>query len=348
MEKIKQFKYIIIIVSALILIYAPIKISNNTQAYAKILHAKEFIVIKGSNGQIISHLVNNFTGIVENVKTIQVDREDFASFNLTISNSIIFKGDTIAVFSSSHTNFIIEEVKGAMLEQEQFLISQLSGEKETIINEQEKIYEISKINFSTQRPIFERKSELYNNELISEEEFDLERNLLERFSLEVEREFQKLQILKTGVKIEDILVTKERINNLKRQCEILENRVSDYKIVAPFDGTISGSNSLDTLFILSEINSYVALIPIEIDKSNSISINLDIIFPESDSLNSIKIQSQGPQIKSINGIKYVVYKSLFKADNIFVNNIYECSIIGEETTILDILINKIISIFQLS
>ncbi len=348
MEYIKQYKSIIILVFALIIILAPIKIPNNTQAYAKVLPAKEFVVIKGSNGQIISHLVNNFTGIVEKVKTIQVDREDFASFNLTNSNYYVSKGDTIAIFSSSHTNFIIEEIKGAMLEQEQFLQSQLSGEKETIINEQEKIYEISKINYTNQIPISERKFDMYNNDLISEEDYDLARNLLERFSLEVEREFQKLQVLKTGVKDEDIIVTKERINNFKRQGEILANRVSDYKIIAPFDGTISGSNSLDTLFTLSEINSYVALIPIEVEKSNSISINLGIDFQKSDSLNSINIQSQVPKIKTINGKKYVVYKSLFKTDKIFVNNIYECSIIGEETTILDILIKKINSIFQFS
>ena len=344
MENIKKFKSLIIFAFILILVFAPVKIPNNTPAYAKILPAKEFVVIKGSNGQIISHLVNNFSGIVENVKTIQVDREDFASFNLINSTSNVLKGDTIAIFSSSHTNFIIEEVIGAKLEQEQVLESQLSGEKETIINEQEKIHEISKINYANQKPIFKRKSDMYSNELISEEEFDIERNLLDRYKLEVEREFQKLQVLKTGVKDEDIIVTKERIKNLKNQSEILAKRVSDYKIIAPFDGTIFGSNSLDTLFTVCEINSYVALIPIEVEKSNYISINLDVQFQESDSLDNIKIQSQVPQIKSINGKKYVVYKSLFKARNIFANNIYECSIICEETTILEILIEKINSI----
>ncbi|MCK5457063.1 MAG: hypothetical protein KAI45_08040, partial [Melioribacteraceae bacterium] len=159
------------------------------------------------------------------------DREDFASFNLIISNSNVLKGDTVAIFSSSHTNFIIEEVKGAMLEHEQFLESQLTGEKESIITEQEKIYEISKIKYSNQKPISERKFEMFHNELISEEEYDLARNLLEGLKLEVEREFQKLLVLKTGVKTEDIQVTKERINNLNNQSEILANRVSDYKII---------------------------------------------------------------------------------------------------------------------
>ncbi len=346
MENVKKNIWLIILLIGLLVILLPVKIPNNTPAYAKILPAKEFVVIKGSNGQIISHLVNNYTGIVENVKTIQVDREDFASFTLTNQNSLVSKGDTIAIFSSSHTDFIIEAVKGEMLEQEQFLESQLSGEKEAIINEQEKIYEISKINYSNQKPISERKYDLYHNDLISEEDYDLAVNKLQRLKLEEEREFQKLQVLKTGVKNEDIVVTKEKISNLKKQSLILNKRISDYNIVAPFNGTISGSNSLDTLFIISKKNSYVALIPIEVEKSNSISINLGINFQDSDSLNGIKVLSQAPQIKTINGKKYIIYKSLFKTEKTFINNIYECSIIGEEITILDILINKINSMFN--
>jgi len=348
MENIKKNIWILILLFGLLVIFIPIKIPNRIPVYAKILPAQEFVTIKGSNGQIISHLINNFTGIVENVRTIQVDREDFASFNLTISNPNVLKGDTIAIFSSSHTNFIIEEVKGALLEQEQFLKSQLSGEKEEIINEQEKIYEISKINYANQKPIFERKSEMYNNKLISEEEFDLERNLLERFGLEVEREFHKLQVLKTGVKIEDIIVTKERIKNLKNQGEILENRVSDYKILAPFDGTISGSNSLDTLFTLSETNSYVVLIPIKIDMQNLIKMGQDIIFQDSNSLYNLKIKTQAPQVKLINGEKYVIYKSYFKSDKNLLNGIFKCSIVGDDSTILDIILEKFHTIFDFS
>jgi len=348
MESIKKNIWILILLFGLLVVFIPIKIPNNIPVYAKILPAKEFITIKGSNGQIISHLVNNFTGIVENVKTIQVDREDFASFNLTITNPNVLKGDTIAIFSSSHTNFIIEEVKGAMLEQEQFLESQLTGEKESIINEQEKIYEISKVNYSNQKPISERKFDMYNNELISEEEYDLAKNLLERLKLEEEREFQKLQVLKTGVKKEDITVTKERINNLKNQAEILANRVSDYKIIAPFDGTILGSNSLDTLFTLSEINSYVVLIPIKIDISNSIQIGQKLNFPDSESLTDVIIKAQDSQIKLINGEKFVIYKSYFQTDNNLLNGIFECSIVGEEKTVFDILLEKFYSIFNFS
>lgn len=348
MDKIKRYNTLIIFVVALVIVFAPIKFSNNIPAYAKVLPSKEFVTIKGSNGQIISHLVNNYTGIVENIKTIQVDREDFASFSLTISNSNVLKGDTLAVFSSSHTDFIIEEVKGEILEQEQYLESQLSGEKESIINEQEKIYEISKINYSNQKPISERKYELYSNELISEEEYDLAKNLLARFKLEEEREFQKLEALKTGVKNEDIIVTKERISNLKRQGEILENRNSDYNIIAPFDGIIYGSNSLDTLFTLSENKSYVILIPIKIDDASSISIGQLINFNDSDSLPNIKIEMQDSQIKSINGERYVIYKSYFTTDKVLFNGIFECSIVGEESTILDIIIDKFYSIFNFS
>lgn len=348
MEKNKKNIWIIILIFALFIIFIPIKIPNNIPAYAKILHEKEFVIIKGSNGQIISHLVNNFTGVVEDVRTIQVDREDFASFSLNISNSIVSMGDTIAVFTSSHTNFIMEEVKGEILEQEQFLEVQLSGEKPSVITEQEKIYEISKIEFLNQKKIFDRKAVLYKNELISEEEFEIEENILNSLKLAEEKEFNKLLTYKTGVKSEEILVTKERISFLKKQDEILENRISDYNIVAPFDGMVFGSSSLDTIFTVSKKNSYVALIPINIDISNNIQIKQSISFPNTDSLNNITIHTKDQQIKSINGEKYIIYRSKFETDKNLFNGIYECSIISEEITLLDILINKFNSIFKFS
>jgi hypothetical protein len=348
MEKIKKNIWIIILILALFIIFIPIKIPNNFPTYAKILPEKEFVVIKGSNGQIISHLVNNFTGVVEDVRTIQVDREDFASFSLNISNSSVAMGDTIAVFTSSHTNFIMEEVKGEILEQEQFLEVQLAGEKPSVITEQEKNHEISKLEFLNQQKIFDRKEELYKNELISEEEFEIAKNILNSLKLAEEKEFNKLLSYKTGVKSEEILVTKERISFLKKQDEILENRISDYNIVAPFDGMVFGSSSLDTIFTVAKRNSYVALIPININISNNIQIKQSISFPITDSLKNITIQTKDRQIKSINGEKYIIYRSKFETDkNLFIG-IYECSIISEEITLLEILINKFNSIFKFS
>ncbi|MCF6270535.1 MAG: hypothetical protein L3J41_12545 [Melioribacteraceae bacterium] len=178
---------------------------------------------------------------MENVKTIQVDREDFASLSVNVSDSNVLKGDTIAIFSSSHTNFIIEE--------------------------------------------------------------------------------------KTGAKAEDVFLTKEKIKSLKKQKEVLEKRISDYKIVAPFDGTTFGLNSLDTLFTISKSNSYVVLIPINVDISNSIKIGQSINFPDSDSLYNIKIETRDPQSKMIIGQNYFIYKSYFQTTNkkLF-SGIYECTI----------------------
>jgi len=177
MENIKKYKFLLIFMCFFGIVLIPIKISNNINAFVKILPAKELIATKGSNGQIINHLVNNFTGIVEDVKTIQVDREDFAKLKLINENSNVEKGDTVAIFNSSHTNFIIEEIKDEISEYEKLLNSQLSGEKSSIIFAQEKIYEMSKITYANQEAIFNRITSLYNSQLISVEEYDLAKNL---------------------------------------------------------------------------------------------------------------------------------------------------------------------------
>lgn len=345
MENINKYKWILILVFAFLVIFVPVKIPNNISTYAKIIPSKQLVTTVGTNGQIITHLVNNFTGITEAVYTIQVDREDFASLKLQTTNSTISKGDTIATFSSSHTNFLIEELEGEILIQEKLLDAQITGKKESIIVEQEKVYEISKVRYLNQENIYERKSSMFKNNLISLEEFDEIKNSMVEYKLETEREFQKLITLKTGKKAETILATKEKIISLKKQKKILINRVSDYNIVAPFDGSVLGSNSLDTLFTISEINSYVAVIPVLFEKSISVKLEQSVIFLNLDSLQSIKLLKQEPQIRSINGKNHIIYKSQFKTDKKMLNNMYECSIIGEEKTIINIIKERFYSIF---
>jgi len=329
------------------IVLIPIKISNNINAFVKILPAKELIATKGSNGQIINHLVNNFTGIVEDVKTIQVDREDFAKLKLINENSNVEKGDTVAIFNSSHTNFIIEEIKDEISEYEKLLNSQLSGEKSSIIFAQEKIYEMSKITYANQEAIFNRITSLYNSQLISVEEYDLAKNLLAKLKLDEEKEYQNLLTLKNGLKAEDISITRNKINSLNKQMEILQNRVSDYNICSPFDGFVSGISSLDTLFIISKSNNYVALIPIELEKYNLVNVGQNITFYAAGTEINVQIQTVDSKIQLINGKKYVVFKSKFITEKPLFNSIYKCSIILEEKTILTILINKINSTFNI-
>ena len=329
------------------IVLIPIKISNNINAFVKILPAKELIATKGSNGQIINHLVNNFTGIVEDVKTIQVDREDFAKLKLINENSNVEKGDTVAIFNSSHTNFIIEEIKDEISEYEKLLNSQLSSEKSSIIFAQEKIYEMSKITYANQEAIFNRITSLYNSQLISVEEYDLAKNLLAKLKLDEEKEYQNLLTLKNGLKAEDISITRNKINSLNKQMEILQNRVSDYNICSPFDGFVSGISSLDTLFIISKSNNYVALIPIELEKYNLVNVGQNITFYAAGTEINVQIQTVDSKIQLINGKKYVVFKSKFITEKPLFNSIYKCSIILEEKTILTILINKINSTFNI-
>lgn len=347
MENIKKYKWLIILICLIILILIPIKVSNNINSYAKVMPLKELVAIKGSNGQIITHLINNYTGLIEEVKTIQVDREDFANFKLVNENKDVLKDEQIAIFTSSHTQYLIEEVKGELLAQEKLLDSQLSGEKESVISEQEKIFEISKMDYLNQKKIFERKSVLFKNELISQEEFDVEKNLLDIKKLKQEKELQSLISLKTGVKTEDIQVTKEKIKLLKNQTQILQNRISSYNILAPFDGEIVGSSSLDTLFTVSIKDKYAIIIPVEVEKLSKIKLGQTINFLDHSHIEGAKIQKLDTQLKFISGKNYIVCRSQLTTNQNILDIVYPCSIISEQITIRDFAIEKFRYIFNI-
>ncbi len=336
-----------ILVISLILLSLPIKISNEIHTFLKILPAQQFVAIKGSNGQIITHLINNVTGIVEKLETIQVDREDFASLKVNIDNPNIALGDTLATFYSSHTDLILEEMKGEILRQQKLLNSQLSGEKSSIISEQEKIYEIAKTKVINQKKIYNRKSELFNKKLISQEEFDDVKDLLNIVKLEEEKEYQKLLTFKTGSRQEDIQLTKETISNIKKQKNVIEKRINNYHIIAPFNGKILGSYSLDTLFILSDVNLYVAIIPVDIEESSEIINDNKISFIDLGKEYDIAINNMEPESKIINGKNFAIFKAEFKTDKILHNNLFECSIDREKKSLFNILKDNFINIFNL-
>lgn len=346
MEYVKKYKWLLILVCCVVIILLPIKFSNHIKTYAKIIPSEKLVAIKGSNGQIITHLINNFTGIVEDIKTIQVDREDFATFKVLNKTQKVAKNETLAIFSSSHTQYLYEEILGEILELEKLLNAQISGEKESIISEQQKIYEISKIDYLNQQKIYERKAKLFESELISQEEYDQEKNLVERLKLAQEKEQQTLITLKTGVKKEDVLVTKERIKLLKNQATILGKRIENYNIVSPFDGDIVGSSSIDTLFTISKNGDYVAIIPIEIEKLSKIQINQNVVIDELQNHYSLKIDKIDSHLKFINGKNYIIARSYITTDNKLFDRIYSCYIVTDEVTIKDLLIEKLKSIFS--
>ena len=79
-----------------------------------------------------------------------------------------------------------------------------------------------------------------------------------------------------------------------------------------------------------------------------VKIGQNINLQDADSLYNVIIEMRDSQIKMINGEKYVIYKSHFQTDKKLLKGIFECTIVGDESTIFDIILDKFYSIFNFS
>lgn len=273
-KKFKKYFGIIVLCSVLgLLIFGPFKIPYSLKVYGKICPSKQWILEKGDNGQLIQKIINYETGLIENYCVIQFDRGEtgeFVFYSDVISINKIDKDDTIAVISSSELNERLIELKGELELAKANLTASRVGEKESIIQEYQNRLEQAKAEHEEQQNIWERIQKLYSNKLTSIEEYESAKNKLNLSLLNVSLSTSQLEAVQTGEKPEQIKLLHTQIEALQCELKTLEKRLESYTIRSPFNGRVSSKLASDTLLIISEISKNIALVPIQINKSEMI------------------------------------------------------------------------------
>jgi hypothetical protein len=268
----KFIKYfgIIVLCSVLgLLVFVPFKIPFSIKAYGKICPSKQWILEKGDNGQLIQKIINYETGLIETYCVIQFNRGEtgeFAFYSDVCSKSIIDKGDTIAVISSSDLNERLIKQKGELELAKSNLSASKVGEKETVIQEYQNRLEQAKAEHEEQQNIWNREQKLYTNKLTSIEEYESAKNKVNLSLLNVSLATSQLEAVQTGEKPEQIKLLLTQIEALQCELKTLEKRLESYTIQSPFGGRVSSLLASDTLLVISEVSQNIAFIPIQIDK----------------------------------------------------------------------------------
>ena len=134
---------ITIIILSLIL---PINIKYNIYVKGKLLPNKEWIIYKGTDGRLTSLITNYRTGMNQSYDVTLFDRGDAMrfSFNQKLhSGSRLFVNDTVAIVYSNEIERQIENLKGEIIAAKASLSLNLTGEKEAIIEQENKTLDYS-------------------------------------------------------------------------------------------------------------------------------------------------------------------------------------------------------------
>ncbi|HAB54018.1 MAG: hypothetical protein A2315_10515 [Ignavibacteria bacterium RIFOXYB2_FULL_35_12] len=276
------FKVILVLIAIILLVVyfiLPIELPYSFDVPGKVLAAEEWLIIKSSNGQLLTLLRDNRTGISKSYSIAEFERGDNVKFviNTRITmESLISKSDTIGSILSNELELRLVSLKGQLNVAHSLLNQSLTGEKESLIKEAEDNLALAVGKTELDKKIFLRQQKLFEKGFISEEEFDISKNTLELDEISVEATKARLQTVLTGEKKEQIDLIKSQIDALEKESRSLEKKSASYHLISPLNGFIKWIPAGDTLVVISDTSDFVITLPIPLLKKNYVRPDLDV------------------------------------------------------------------------
>jgi hypothetical protein len=262
------FVFVFLLIVAAVF-FLPVKIDYSVSSYAKLMPSQQWVILRGPDGMYMSTLKNVSDGLNSSYLVNQFERGASAEvkFNNNIRpNQYVQAGDTLGTIYSS-TNFQrYIELQGLLNVARAELDVNLSGEKESVIQQAHQNFQLAESEADKQMKVTERLRQLNDKKIVSEEEYQLAADQLRSLKIAVEMRRAELETVKTGAKTSEINRIKSNIRAIENQIDAIKTQMNSFSIVAPFAGRIERSISNDTLLVLSETTSYLAFIPVALDE----------------------------------------------------------------------------------
>ncbi|MEJ2052444.1 MAG: hypothetical protein P8X42_00875, partial [Calditrichaceae bacterium] len=323
-------------------------------AKAKIIPAREWILRKSQDGSIQIVDKDHRKNIIHSVSAYQVERGDFVEFRMNenlANNDLIKKDDLIGRIHSIETERELAELKKQLSEARSYLNMSQTGAKATKINVAEEIVNKLQLQLKNQSEIVERKKKLFQNNIISEEEYQIEKNIEDLYRSELLEARANVTDIKSGAKPEEIDLYQNMVKTTKMEIEHVEELLDKFTLKSPLSGRIYRVFSEDTLLIIGDTMS-VAVLPIPANDISKVKIGQQLIINADLNETGIKVTGNIININKTsnylnNKDNIVITGSLDKATpNVPSNTIMPCIIKTEPLILRNYIFNFIKIIFS--
>jgi len=339
------FFWVILITLIIVLLLLPIKFNYNLYVKGKILPSKEWIIYKGTDGRLTSQLINYKTGMSQSYDVTLFDRGDAMQFAFNeniFSGSQIMADDTIAVVYSNEIERQIENLKGQIVSAKASLSLNLTGEKQAIIDQENKTLEYAIRQAEEQKKILDRIEVMYKKGLVSQEEFEITEGTYDLSNINISISKARLQTVESGAKQEQIGLINSQIISLENELAVLQKRFKGFTIISPLSGFVNRKTNSDTIMTISDIAEFILINPVKVNDKKFISDSALIdIYAVGKKQNVIAYVIEiDNSVKIVNGIQVVTVTSIVngKGVDIIPNLVVDCYIQAGKLSPLDYLV----------
>ncbi len=270
MKKLLPGVFILLLV-AIALLLAYLEIPYNVRSKGIVKPALEWSVQKGSDGGLVTMLENHQSGNIHTYQVHEFERGDVVQFlfnEALMHTDEVLQGDTIARVFSNDLQMRLVEKQGALGYEKALLQARLTGEKPEAVQMALEQVALARQELQTQQKQTERVKKLYEEDVVSEQEYELAVNDLriKEYALEIAE--SNYEAITAGEKEEEIGTIRARIAALENERDQLKSHRREMNILSPVDGQIVRQRNPEEtgneeVIRVADLSSLVVFVPVD-------------------------------------------------------------------------------------
>lgn len=276
----------ILVVLALFLILSfQIEIPYRVSSSGVIMPVQEWSLYQSTGGGLVHIYEDHLNGVVSEYGVSEVQRGDVARYQFDdalIKRGYIQRGDTIAKMFTSDILLNIIELEGQLSYQQSLLAVYLAGEKQEEVLVAENQIELARQELENQRIQTERIIRLFEEGVVSQQEYELSVNELrvKEYAFEIAR--SQYNSLIAGSKPEDIEAVRSMISAIEEQLDQMHKHMNAFHLVSPIDGKIIRErnpvleNLTGIVLRIADFSAFVVLMPVDFSEEQYLNTGMQV------------------------------------------------------------------------
>ncbi len=255
----------VVLLTVAVGLFAPIEVPYTIECNGKIVPLREWRVVHGQDGQVLSILYDNMAGRVQSYAVLDVERGDNARIDIYPSAALggIVQADAeVGRVHSRELERQLVRLRGELAGAQAQLKLLNSSEKKAVVDEARTRLLQVQTRVGQQRRIVDRLQKLFANRVASQEDLELAQDALALDSIQVEIASAQLRAAQVGARSEEIAVGRARLAALEGEIAALEERLHANVLVAPISGLVTNFFAGDTLLVVQDTTGYAATMPL--------------------------------------------------------------------------------------
>lgn len=237
--------------------------------------------MRDGNGTLNGSILDHREGATESYSVKRFERGDNMQFRLhpaAQTATHIAAGDTIGQLYSNDAMRQIAELTGDLGSRLAALRFAQAGDKPALVERARKELERAEARLEGHRNVMARTETLYTQQLISAQELEAVRSQDLVYKADVAIAQALLDARETGESQERLAVSEAKVRELQGQLDVLQTRIDQFTITAPFAGEVARYPYSDTLFVLRDPTAFVVIMPVESADHHLIQPDQDVHF----------------------------------------------------------------------